>query len=441
MKIPENIIMEERLLGEIIHNGSNIQRVVEEIQPDDFFRTSHKIIYQSMLNCYNKNIYIDLVSLTNEMKEKRLLDQVGGRIILTKLLNLGCSGELLPYYIQKVIEARKKRDYLKAQIEINQKLDLSWEEIENEIEKKLLGKVLTESKEDKSKFLSLSERYETIIKQSEWYYNNKGKKIGLDIGFPKLMANCPILSQDYIVLAGSSRLGKSIFVMNLVYNVAKIENRHTAFISCEMSREEIEIRLQSLHSGYATQDIMQGKIHPSKLCLDTLTKLPILIAEFGTTSIDKIRNKLRLLKKKYPDLCFVVIDAINFIRDEEEKSNRAQEITSISGKLRDLAHNLDIAILLVCQLPKMILGRPRLENIKDSGSIGYDADIVWFLYWDIDAYHKEQAQLLKEIKPPKTEIKVELIIEKQRRGIWGRNLILDFIPTKMYFGEEMNNLF
>lgn len=436
MIMPQNIQIEERLLGELIYNGANIQRVIEEIQPSDFYKTAHKIIYQTIIDCYDKNIYIDLCSLANELKEKKLLGEIGGNIYLTTLNNFGVSGELLPYYIQKVLEARKKRDYLKAQIEINQKMELSWEEIQKEIEKHLLDKIIVEDKRNKGRFLSLDERGEDIIRQAEWYYDNKGKNIGLNIGLPRLINRCPILLKDYVILAGASRLGKSILAMNLVYNIALIEHKHTAFLSCEMSREEIELRLNSRHSIYSTNDIMHGNVPPCNLKIESLRNLPILVAEFGGTTINKIVNSLKLLKRRYSDLCFVVIDAINFIKESEKKNSRAEEITSISGKLRDLAQELDIAILLVCQLPKDVIKRPHLEDIKDSGSLGYDADTVWFLYWNIDSYHKEQRELIKEKKPPKTNIDVELIIEKQRRGIWGRNLILDFIPKQMYFGEK-----
>lgn len=438
--MPQNIPMEEKLLGEIIYEGKNIQRVIEEIQPTDFYKSAHRIIYQVMLDCYDKNIYIDLPSLTNELRERKLLGEVGGAIYLTMLLGFGVSGELLPYYIQKVLEARKKRDYVKSQIEINQKLELSWEEIQKEIERQLLDKVVIEDKKNKNRFLTLNERSEKIITQAEWYFDNKGKNIGLNIGFSNLMKRCPILLQDFIILAGASRMGKSIIAMNFVYNIARIEGKHTAFLSCEMSREELELRLMSLHSGYSTGDIMYGNVQPCDLKIETLRKLPILVAEFGSTLINTIKNSLRLLKKKYPDLCFVVIDAINFIKDNDIKTNRVEEITSISGKLRDLAHTLDIAIMLICQLPKLVTGRPRLENIKDSGSLGYDADTVWFLYWDIIDFHKKQQELAQKHKPPTDTIPVELLIEKQRRGVWGRNLSLDFIPTKMYFGEKMDGL-
>ena len=428
MKMPQNIEIEQQILGEIIGRGDAIQSVIEILKAEDFYRASHQIIYQTMLDCYDKDIFINLSTLYNELNEKGKLNEVGGATYMTSLLSCACEWEHSTLYnAGKVIESKKKRGLVVSMIEITKDLDMSWENIQKSIGDKLLNQVM--ENKGKNTFFSINERGEEILSQIRFYYENKGKNIGIATGFPKLMRKCPFLLKDYVILAGAPRLGKSILAMNLVYNIARAEKRHTAFLSCEMSREEIELRLNSLHSGYNTGDIMFGKVHPENLKIDSLKELPILISEFGSTTVEKIRNGLRLLKKKYSDLCFVAIDAINFIKDSSNNKNgRAQEITEISGKLRDLAQTLNIIILLVCQLPKTISGKkPKLEDIKDSGSLGYDADTVFFLHWDIDKYLKE---------PDTDIIKVELLIEKQRRGIWGRSDYLTFIPTKMYFGES-----
>ena len=434
MKFPQNIELEEAVLGEIIYRGEQLQDIIEVLQPDDFYKTINKTLYKEMLECYDKNIPITLLSLADHLNEKKTLTEIGGVSYLMILSELA-SGvpNITLHYVKKIIEARKKRGVLTSIITISRDIYSSWEDVQKAVEKQLLDSVFEIN--TKTSFSTIKERLPQITEQAQWYYDNKGKNIGLNIGLPNLIRKCPILLKDYVILAGASRLGKTILAMNMVYRVAQIEGKHTAFLSCEMAREEIELRLKSLHSGYSTDDIMRGRVHPENLKLDMLKEMPILVAEFGSTQIDKIRNSLRLLKKKYPDLCFVAIDAINFISDKSEKnerSSKAQEVSSISGKLRDLAQHLDIAILLICQIPKSTSGRrPVLEDIKDSGSLGYDADTVWFLYWDVDKFLKEQA----EAGIATENIKVQLLVEKQRRGMWGMNDYLEFIPKQMYFGE------
>ena len=431
MKTPQNIESEQQVLGGILSQGNSIQEVIEFLHTEDFYQTRHQTIYQVMLDCYDKNIPIDIQTLLNELKERSKLDEIGGLIYLLTLSEIGIGGAATGYHSQKIIESRHKRYILRSIVEISKELDRPLNEIKKNIDMKLLDQVMG-GENKKGHFLSIGERLNEMKKQAEWYWNNQGRNVGLTIGFPKLMEYCPILPKDYILLAGASKLGKTIFALNLAFNIARAEKKHTAFLTCELSREEIELRLKSLWSGFSTGDIMRGRIHPDELNLEKLGEIPFFIAEFGCTTVDQIRNGLRLLKKKCPDLCFVAIDAINFISDKRGES-RAQELTDISGKLRDLAQTLDIAILLICQIPKAIAGgRPRLENIKDSGSLGYDADIVWFLFWDIDKFIKEQ--IGKKVE--KSEIDVELIIEKQRRGSWGRDYKMVFIPRQMYFGEK-----
>ena len=420
MKLPTNPVIETQILGcmlmslEAIHETERA-RITEE----DFYSTRHKIIFQSIIELYQKGDGVDIVTVSDDLNTKGKIEIISGGVYLMDLISGVASTTNLKYYIKLLLETSRKRKLFLALLKTSQIIteEKGWEEVKV-IAKEEIYKALEQQEESESiGMLAMTKEIESVIEKA---HETKGKNRGLQIGFPRLTKICPVIQKNYIVLGGAPRMGKSALCLTIMYNLSRIEKKTSLFISCEMTKELVGMRLASLSSGKSISDLYAGRYRKEEVYLEELAQSKIIVDETGSTDIDAVIAKIKECKRQHPDLCFVGIDHIGYLTGRKTEM-RQQELTLISALLARLAKELNIVVLIITQLIKDAIERkPGLSDIRESGALAQDADVVWFLYRN----------------PEKTPDKADLRIAKQRNGEDGKVIGLGFENKQTRFFEQ-----
>jgi replicative DNA helicase len=415
---PQNVESEKALLGSIMLRPEALPEIMDILRPEAFYLDKHKTIFEAMLSLYEKREPIDLLTLSSKLKESVDLDRIGGMSYLTEIVNAVPSSSNAEHYAGIIQKKHTTRKLIEAGEHIAR---ISYDE-ENEIEE-LLDKAEKKLYEVTSKNLSgvyiemkdvLGEAWERL----ERIHKSKDELRGIPTGFKDLDNKLSGLQKsDLIILAARPSVGKTSLALDIVRNAAIRYNVPTVLFSLEMSKEQLIDRMLAgesrvdawkLRTGKLTLDSEFDKIRSS---LDPLSKAPIFIDDQGTNNILKMRSVVRRLKHE-KGLGLVVIDYLQLMAPVHTKGgdNMVQQITEISHSLKQLAKEFDIPVLALSQLSRAVEsrgGKPRLSDLRDSGSIEQDADVVMFI-------HREQND---EGGGKKQE--TEILIEKHRNGPTG----------------------
>lgn len=428
---PQDIMAEKSLLGAVMISGNAITDVLSIVRPNDFYDDKHQIIYEAMLNLYDQHKPIDLLTLTSELKTTKKLKDVGGAAYLTELSNFVPAASHAKAYAEIIEKASTRRRLIEAGTEIANKAyedDANVGELVGAAEKKLFE---VSDKVVKSDYVAMDELLADAFDRIEELHKNKGALRGLKTGFRDLDKKTAGFQQgDLIIIGARPAMGKTTFAQNLAYNIASINKRGVLFFSMEMAANEIVDRMISDVSGVDNWKMRTGNLTDEEFsrindALGEMDELPIYIDDTSSMTIMDVRNKARRAAHDH-DIGIVIVDYLTLIQGSSRYAgNRVQEVTEISRGLKILARELKIPVIALAQLSRNVTGRddprPVLSDLRESGSIEQDADLVMFLHRP--DYYRQNDDNYEE-----THI-TELLVQKHRHGAVGK--------IELYFHPEL----
>ena len=412
---PHNLESEQCVIGSIIVEEETLVPVAEILDREDFYIDAHKVIYDSMIELGNERKPIDMITLTNRLKEKGYLDQVGGVTYLTSITNMIPTTSNVKVYAEIVKKNSTLRKLIKASndiISMGYETSDSLDDILNVAEKKIFDISQDRMSQD---FKPISEVLTSVTAMIEEVYSKGSDITGLDTGFIDLNKKLGgFHKSDLILIAARPGMGKTAFALNLVANAAIRSKSSVAVFSLEMSKEQLVQRLLSSQSNVALNNISKGKIADDewKKLTDAMTVLSsshIFIDDTPGIKVSEIRSKCRKLKME-KGLDMIMIDYLQLMEADGRADNRQQEVSKISRSLKILAKEMNCPVIALSQLSRNTESgkdhMPKLSDLRDSGAIEQDADIVMFIYRD--EYYTKMETKKKDL--------AEIIIAKNRHG-------------------------
>ncbi|GBF11532.1 replicative DNA helicase [Tepidibacillus infernus] len=415
---PQNVEAEQAVLGAILLEKEALITVMEILSPDDFYRSAHQKIYRSMIELSEMGEPVDLITLTADLQTKKLLEEVGGVSYLTDLANAVPTAANVEYYAKIVEEKAILRRLIRAATEIASTGYIGSDdigEIIGDAEKRILE---ISQKRSKDGFIPIKDVLMETLDRIEFLHHHKGDITGIPSGFTDLdKMTSGFQKSDLIILAARPSVGKTAFALNVAQNVAARAKEVVAIFSLEMSASQLVQRMISAEGNIDAHKLRTGMMEEHDwqkltMAMTTLSEAPIYIDDSPGVTVYDIRSRCRRLKVE-KGLGLIVIDYLQLIHGRGKSDNRQQEISEISRQLKGIARELNVPIIALSQLSRAVEQRqdkrPMLSDIRESGSIEQDADIVAFLYRD-DYYN------------PETEKQniIEIIIAKQRNGPVGK---------------------
>ncbi len=440
---PQNIDSEKALLGSIMLRPEGMHEISDIMTPEAFYVEKHRMIYEAMLDLFTKNEPIDLLSLSSRLKEKGKLDSVGGSAYLTDLVNIVPSASNIKHYAEIVYRKYAMRSLIHASEFIG---ELGYDEAQeldqllDKAEKKIYD---VTSSPALHKFVSLRDTLSDAWERIDHLHKSKDELRGIRTGFRDLDNMLAGLQKsDLIILAARPSMGKTALALDIARQSAIKHGTPVGIFSLEMSAQQLvdrmlaaEARVNSwkLRTGNLSTDEEFGRLREA---LDKLSSAPIFIDDQPANNILKMRSVARRLKREH-GLGLLVVDYLQLMVPTQSRSNDSmvQQVTEISRALKTLARELDVPVLALSQLSRAVeqrRGRPRLSDLRDSGSIEQDADVVMFI-------HREDKMSGDASNRPNI---AEILIEKHRNGPVGKvELFFDdqkttFLPIeKSDFGQ------
>ena len=428
---PQDIVAEKSLLGAIMIKDDVLPEVLTILKPRDFYEKRHEIIFSAMQNLYDQHKPIDLLTLTAELKSSKLLKEIGGAAYLTELSNFVPAASHAKAYAEIIEKASVRRRLIKAGTEIANKAFEDNADVDNLIGAAEQDLFEVSDKIVKSDYVALNDLLADAFDRLEDLHKNKGALRGLKTGFRDLdKKTAGFQKGDLIIVGARPAMGKTTFAQNLTYNIASINKKGVLFFSMEMAANEIIDRMISDVSGVDNWKMRTGNLTDEEFqrigdAMAEMDELPIYIDDTSSMTIMELRNKARRAMHDH-DIGVVVVDYLQLIQGSDRyKGQRVQEVTEISRGLKILARELEIPVVALAQLSRSVAGRddprPVLSDLRESGSIEQDADLVMFLHRP--DYYKQNDDNYED-----THI-TELIIAKHRHGAVGK--------IELYFHPEL----
>lgn len=414
-KIPSSIEAEKSVLGGIFLKPDIFGDVIEILSSSDFYKTGHKLIYEAMRDVYNSGMAIDPIVVINKLKKSEKFDELVGEELFFEIISDVPTAANIIEYAKIVKEKATLRRLGEVGTKIVELAYEGYEEVDNILDK-AEGMIFKISENVDSKDLvSLKDVIAQEFVRLEKVYQNKGVATGISSGFSDFdQMTSGFHPSDLVILAARPAMGKTAFALNLALNAAMKNKKGVLLFSLEMSSSQLLQRLLSIEAGIGLQKIRNGFLDPDdwgKLGLASmkLSNSEINIADLPNVNVLEIRAIARRLKAA-GKLDMIIIDYLQLIKGNNGKSdNRQQEISEISRALKGIARELDIPIIALSQLSRATEQRadrrPMLSDLRESGAIEQDADMVMFLYRD-DYYNEDSED--KGL--------TEVIIGKQRNG-------------------------
>ena len=428
---PQDIEAEKSLLGAVMIQDSVLPEVLTILKPTDFYEKRNELIFGAMISLYDSHKPIDLLTLTAELKTKKLLKDIGGAQYLTELSNYVPAASHAKAYAEIVEKASVRRRLIKAGTEIANKAYEENAEVDSLIgaaEKDLFE---VSDKIIRSDYVAMNDLLADAFDRIEDLHKNKGALRGLKTGFRDLdKKTAGFQKGDLVIIGARPAMGKTTFAQNLAYNIASINQKGVLFFSMEMAANEIIDRMISDVSGVDNWKMRTGNLSDEEFqrigdALGEMDEIPIYIDDTSSMTIVELRNKARRAMHDH-NIGIVIVDYLQLISGSDRYAgNRVQEVTEISRGLKILARELEIPVIALAQLSRNVTGRddprPVLSDLRESGSIEQDADLVMFLHRP--DYYRQNDDNYEE-----THI-TELLIAKHRHGAVGK--------IELYFHPEL----
>jgi len=428
---PQNLDAEKSLLGAVLIDEETLADISEHVTAKDFYEKRHAIIFDGMMRLYEKHRPVDLLTLTEELKRKKEIDTVGGSAYLTELTNYVPTAAHAEAYAELVAQKAVRRRLIKASGEISE-LGYNEETSTQELLEKAEAELFSVSDQSlKQDLVSIESILTESFDRMEELHRNKGALRGVRTGYQDLdNMTAGLQRSDLIILAARPAMGKTTLVTNLAYNVATIAKQPVLFFSLEMSKEQLVDRMLADASGVDAWNIRTGNLSDddfSKLseAMGELAEAPIYIDDTPGMSVLEMRTKARRAMHEQP-LGLIIIDYLQLMQGSgRDGGNRVQEVSEISRGLKLIARELNVPVIALSQLSRSVESRspqiPQLADLRESGSIEQDADIVMFIYRE--AYYNPETE---------RENITDLIIAKHRNGPTGK-IELYFHPERLRF--------
>lgn len=429
--LPYNFLAERLVLGSILINPDVILIVSQHLNVETFYLKSHQIIYTSMLVLYAEDKSIDYITLTTWLHDNKFAECIKDLSSIADFFNQIVAIGYLEDYIALVYEKHLRRLLIDLGTEIIESgylTEIPLEKIFLKIEQKFLT---LNTRKQKKLFSSSSEILTQILQEIKDRLVSS-KLLGLTSSFPDLDAITQgFHKSDLIIIAGRPSMGKTAFALALAKNIATTYRVGVAFFSLEMTRQQLIYRLLSTdtlipHTRLRSARVTKKEWVDINLSIEDLSKLPIYIDDTPNSSVSGMYFKIKKLKQEYPgNLGIIFVDYLQLLEETDKNENRVQELSKITRNLKKLARELNIPIVVLSQLSRnletRINKRPMLSDLRESGSIEQDADVVIMLYRD-EYYNQNTTE--KEI--------IEIILAKQRNGPVG-TAKLKFHPQYLNF--------
>jgi replicative DNA helicase len=430
---PQNIEAEQSVLGSLILDSKAINIVVDILKADDFYDERHGIIYSAILDLYDKKEPIDALTLSSRLKEKKLLDKIGGSSYLTDLVNSVPTSSNAKHYADIVYKKSVLRDLIRSSEHISGLGYKEEEDVEillDEAEKKIFSVARLGAKQ---RFQSVKDALHEAWERIDRLHNSDGEVRGVPTGFPEIDNILSGLQKaDLVILAARPSMGKTTLALDIARKVA-LSDIPVGIFSLEMSAQQLVDRLLAAEAKIDSWKLRTGKLSRKSNdfdnlanAMDKLSRAPIFIDDETSSTVMQMRAKARRLQAEH-GLGLVIVDYLQLMTPRTSTDNLVQQMTEISRALKGLARELNVPVLALSQLSRAVETRrpaiPKLHDLRDSGSIEQDADVVMFIYRE------------SRYKPDTERGNItDIFVEKHRNGPTGRFELM-FNPEKISFSS------
>ena len=427
---PQNIEAEKSLLGSLMLDKNAITKVADYLQPKDFYKQKHQQIYQAVADLFEKGEPVDLLAVSTRLKEKKLLEEIGGNSYLTELINTVPTATHISNYAKIVQRKRILRDLISSSQEINtmgydeqEDIDILLDRAEQRIFS-IAQKSLTQ------RFILIKDGLESAFERIDNLSKHKGGLRGIPTGFTTLdNILAGLQKSDLIILASRPSLGKSAMAVNFAANIAINKKIPVGIFSLEMSKDQIidrliaslaNVDLWRLRTGRLSSEGEDNDFSKIQHAMAMLSEAPIYIDDAASSNVLQMRAMARRLQASH-GLGLIIIDYLQLMESRNPTANIVQQVSEISKALKGLARELNVPVLALSQLSRAVEHRspqiPRLADLRESGSLEQDSDVVLLIYRE-DRYNPETDR--KNI--------ADIIIAKHRNGPIGK--------VELYFDDQ-----
>jgi replicative DNA helicase len=434
---PQSLEAEESVLGGILLDRHALDRVIEIMGADDFYRESHRKIFRAMLALSEKNEPIDLVTLTDMLKARGELQEIGGATYLAELADKVPSAAHVAHYARIVREKAVMRSLINVANEIATRCYSGQEDIERFLDEAERLIFAVSERRIRPSFFKMGDMIMDTIKTIERLFERKELVTGVPTGFIDLdRMTAGLQPADLIIVAARPSMGKTAFVLNIAQYVALQTNTGVAIFSLEMAKEQLVLRMLCSEARVDNAKVRTGYLGERDfprlaMAAGRLAEAPIYIDDTPAQNVLEMRAKARRLKRE-ANIGLVIIDYLQLMRGLTAQENRTQELSEISRGLKSLAKELHVPVIALSQLNRQVEQRadkrPIMSDIRESGSIEQDADVIMFIYRD--EVYKQDSQ---------DEGIAEIILGKQRNGPTG-TVRLTFRKEYTRFDNLIENL-
>ncbi len=426
---PQSIDSEKAVLGSIMLRPQAIHEISDVLSIDSFYTTKHGQIYSIMLELSSKGEPIDILSVSHKLKEKGLLDQIGGTNYLSELTNSVPASTNIKHYADIVAKKNILRKIIDAGVDISE-LGFKEEvedvfEILDQAEKRMMG--ISNNSASGHAFQSLKDSLPEAWERLERLHESKGELRGVPTGFHDLDQYLSGLQKsDLIILAARPSMGKTTLALDIARQAALTHGTPTVIFSLEMSTQQLVDRMLAAQSRVNAWNLRTGNLSAenefSKIrdSLDKLSRAPIFVDDMAGNSIVRMRSVCRRIKAEH-GIGLIIVDYLQLMSTAKNYDSMVNQVTEISRSLKGLAKEFNVPVIALSQLSRAVEsrgGRPRLSDLRDSGSIEQDADVVMFIHREDKG--KDESE--------RTNI-AEILIEKHRNGPVGK--------VELYFDEKL----
>lgn len=430
---PQNNEAEQSVLGSILLQPSALISSMEFIQASDFYRRSHQLIFQAMIDLNEKNEEIDVITVANLLETSGQLEDVGGTPYLAELANIVPTAANIEYYAQIVEERSLLRRLIQASTDIISDTYEESDEISNLLDNAEQKILEVSERKNRSGFTKISDILRDSMEEIDQLYKNDEEITGLSSGYRALdLMTAGLHEDELIILAARPGVGKTAFALNIAQNIGTSTNENVAIFSLEMGATQLVNRMLCAEGTINANHLRTGQLTEEEfeklfVAMGSLSKANIFIDDTPGIRVSEIRAKSRRLMQERGGIGLIIIDYLQLIEGSGRES-RQQEVSEISRQLKKLAMELNVPVIALSQLSRSVEQRqdkrPILSDLRESGSLEQDADIVAFLYRE-DYYRAEEDE--EEVEEDNV---VEVLIEKNRSGARG--------TVKLLFIKEYN---
>ena len=435
---PQDIEAEQAVLGAIFLDAEALVEAMAVIEPQDFYRRAHQIIFRSMIALNDRNENIDIITLKSQIESENTLEDVGGISYLTELSQVTPTASGVAHYAKIVKDKSTLRELIQAATKIVKEgysQEGSVEEIVEAAEKGILN---VSEKRNSTGFQAISDVLNSTMENIDRLSQQNEEITGLPTGYPELdKMTAGLQPEELIILAARPAVGKTAFALNIAQNIGTRTDRSVAIFSLEMGAESLVNRMLcaegTIEAGHLrTGQLTEQEWHNLIMAMGSLSNTSIFIDDTPGIKVSEIRARCRRLAQEKGNLGLILIDYLQLIEGSGRES-RQQEVSEISRQLKKLAKELKVPVIALSQLSRSVEQRqdkrPVLSDIRESGSIEQDADIVAFLYRE-DYYQRQGTEEDKNEEEQAVDDVIEVIIEKNRSGARG--------TVELLFKKEYN---